>query len=377
MKLSCTKEKLDWGLGVVGKAVATRTTLPITQNILMSAEDGDLVLTATNLEMALVCRIGSDVKEKGAITIPARLFSEFIGSLSNDVVSMELLPASRSLEVKCGRSDARFSGVDAKEFPPVPHIDDTFIARVEAEALFHGLSRVVFAASDNDSRPVLTGVNAVFAGKTLTLAAADGFRLSVASCELKENSRRDTNIIIPAKTLVTVMSLIGNQEETIDIAVDTKTSQVLFHIGKIELVSQLVSGTFPNYAQLIPQGYVTKVNVDRGELWRAVKAVAGFSQGYTAIVRLKVIAGKEGNPGQMVIAGQDADIGDAVGEIDAVVEGEATRIAFDGKLLMGVLSELKVASLSLELNSPSSPGVIRVVGENNFTHVLMPMFVQW
>jgi DNA polymerase-3 subunit beta len=178
MKLSCLQENLSKGLGIVGRAVATKTTLPITQNVLIATDQSQLKLSATNLEMAVSCWIGAKVEQEGAITIPARLLTEFINSLpTDDQISMTL--SKNTLEVKCGRYQARINGIDAGEFPPIPKIADGISTKIEAEALRQGITHVGFAAATEESRPVLTGVHTEFEESKLTLAAADGFRLAV------------------------------------------------------------------------------------------------------------------------------------------------------------------------------------------------------
>ncbi len=179
MKLSCLQENLSRGLGVVGRAVATRTTLPITNNVLLATDQSRLKLGATNLEMAISYWIGAKVEEEGAITVPARLLTEFVNSLPNDKIDISLSLKTKTLELKCARFEARISGIDAKDFPPIPTIDEGITARVEVEALRQGISQVAFAAASEESRPVLTGVDTQFDNDLLTLAAADGFRLAV------------------------------------------------------------------------------------------------------------------------------------------------------------------------------------------------------
>ena len=385
MKLSCLQENLNRGLSIVGRAVATRTTLPITNNVLLTVDQSRLKLVATNLEMAISCWIGAKVEEEGAITVPARLLAEFVSSLPSDrigkkgekeaeTVDISLSPRTKTLGLKCARFEARISGVDAKDFPPIPRIEDGITTKVEVDALRQGISRVVFAAASEESRPVLTGVDAEFDGNLLTLAAADGFRLAVYKLPLISPVSQKTEVIIPARTLAELNRLMADQEEAIEIAVNPNKSQALFRLKNIELVSQLVQGTFPKYGQLIPQSYNTRVVVDVAQFMRATKTASIFASDGGGIVRL-VIA-----PGKITISARSEEIGDDVGEIDAVVEGEEAKIAFNGKYLIQVLSvlhEAQVAQVALETTNPSSPGVIRPVGVDNYIHVIMPMFVQW
>ncbi len=377
MKLSCLQENLNRGLSVVGRAVATRTTLPITNNVLLATDQSRLKLAATNLEMAISCWIGAKVEEEGEITVPARLLTEFINSLPSEKVDVSLSPQTKTLGLKCARFEARISGIDAKDFPPIPRVDEGITTRVEADALRQGIAHVIFAAATEESRPVLTGVDAQFDGDLLTLAAADGFRLAVYKLPLAVPVTEKTEVIIPSRTLAELNRLIADEEEPIEITVNPKKSQALFRLKNIELVSQLVQGTFPQYTQLIPQSSTTRAVVSVAEFLRATKTASIFARDGSGIVRLVIAAGSELTPGKITVSARSEEIGDDVGEIDAIVEGEEAKIAFNGKYLIDVLGVLHEAQVALETTNPSSPGVIRPVGVDNYIHVVMPMFVQW
>ena len=377
MKLSCLQENLNRGLGVVGRAVATRTTLPITNNVLLAAEEGRLKLVATNLEMAISCWIGAKIEEEGTITVPARLLTEFISSLPSDTIAINLSPHTKTLGLKCARFEARISGVDAKDFPPIPSVDEGITTSVEVEALRQGINQVVFAAATEESRPVLTGVCTQFEGSTLTLAAADGFRLAVFKLPIAKPVSQKTEVIVPARTLAELNRLMTDQEEAVNITLNPNKSQVLFRLKNTELVSQLVQGTFPNYAQLIPKSYNTRVIVSVADFLRATKTASIFARDGSGIVRLVITPGSEMSPGRLSVSARSEEIGDDVGEIDATVEGADAKIAFNGKYLTDVLSVLRESQVALETTNPSSPGLIRPVGTENYTHVVMPMFVQW
>lgn len=377
MKLSCLQENLNRSLNIVGRAVATRTTLPITNNVLITTDDGRLKLVATNLEMAISCWTGAKIEEEGAITVPARLITEFVSSLPSDTIDMNLSQQTKTLGLKCARFEARISGVDAKDFPPIPTVDEGVATKVEVEALRQGINQVVFAAATEESRPVLTGVSARFEGDTLTLAAADGFRLAVFKLNVAEPVSEKTEVIIPARTLSELNRLIAEQEEPVDIMLNPGKSQILFRLKNIELVSQLVQGNFPNYSQLTPQSYNTRVIVNVGEFLRATRTASIFARDGSGIVRLMITPGTASGPGKLSVSARSEEIGDDVGEIDATVEGDEAKIAFNGKYLTDVLSVLREAQVALETTNPSSPGLIRPVGSDNYTHVVMPMFIQW
>jgi DNA polymerase-3 subunit beta len=375
MKLSCLQENLSKGLGIVGRAVATRTTLPITNNVLLATEQSRLKLTATNLEIAISCWIGAMVEEEGAITVPARLLNEFVNSLPSDKIDLNL--AQHTLELKCARFEARISGIDAEDFPPIPKIGDGTTYQIEPEILRMAINQVVFATASEDTRPVLTGVSAEFEGDSLTLAAADGFRLAVHKAPLANPVAERVEIIIPGRSLMEINRFLADQEDLVEIAVSPSKSQVLFRLKDIEMMSQLIQGTFPNYRQLIPQSYSSRSVVTTPEFLRATKTASIFARDGNGIVRLQINPNAESKPGRMSISARSEQVGDNLGEIDAQVAGEAAKIAFNGKYLIDVLSVLHEGQVALETTTPSSPGVIRPVGSDNYVHIIMPMFVQW
>jgi len=375
MKLSCLQENLSKGLGIVGRAVATRTTLPITNNVLLATEQSRLRLTATNLEIAISCWIGAMVEEEGAITVPARLLNEFVNSLPSDKIDLNL--AQHTVELKCARFEARISGIDAEDFPPIPKIGDGTTYQIEPEILRMAINQVVFATASEDTRPVLTGVSAEFEGDSLTLAAADGFRLAVHKAPLANPVAERVEIIIPGRSLMEINRFLADQEDLVEIAVSPSKSQVLFRLKDIEMMSQLIQGTFPNYRQLIPQSYSSRSVVTTPEFLRATKTASIFARDGNGIVRLQINPSAESKVGRMSISARSEQVGDNLGEIDAQVAGEAAKIAFNGKYLIDVLSVLHEGQVALETTTPSSPGVIRPVGSDNYVHIIMPMFVQW
>jgi DNA polymerase-3 subunit beta len=377
MKLTCLQENLNRGLNCVGRAAAARTTLPITNNVLLATDQGRLKLVATNLEMAISCWVGAKIEEEGAITVPARLLNEFVASLPSDKIDINLSPRAKTLQLKCARFEARISGINAKEFPPLPKAEDGISTKIEVEALRQGIGRVVFAAATDESRPVLTGVHSEFNNKVLTLAAADGFRLAVFNLSLLSTTKERATAIIPARTLAELNRLATDQEEAIEIKLSTTKNQILFHLKDIELISQLIQGGFPQYSQLIPQSYSTRAVVDVSQFIRATKTASIFARDGSGIVRLVITPGLKSSQGKLSIAARSEEIGDDIGEIDAAVEGEEAKIAFNGKYLIDVLGVINEQKVALEITSPSSPGVIRPIGMDNYVHVVMPMFVQW
>ncbi len=377
MKLSCLQENLNRGLAVVGRAVATRTTLPITQNVLMATDNGMLKLSATNLEIAITTWVGAMVEEEGSITVPARLLTEFVGSLPSEKVEMNATSRPKSLQLSCARFEAKVNGTDAEEFPPIPTVEEGVATRIEAEVLKKAISQVVFAAATEESRPVLTGVKMEMNGDDFTLAAADGFRLAVQRGHLASTLTDPIDAIVPARTLQELNRLIGEQEEAVEMTITPAKGQVLFRLKGIEMMSQLIQGTFPNYSQLIPQSYQTRAVVDLSEFLRATRTSAIFAKDGSGIIRLQMMPGAGESPGKVIISAQAEEVGNNIGEVDCRIEGEEAKIAFNSKYLSDVLSVLERGEVALEATSPSSPGVFKPTTSDDYVHVIMPMFVQW
>lgn len=376
MKVTCLQENLARGLGIVGRAVALRSTLPITSNVLISTEHGRIKLAATNLDIALSCWIGGQIEDEGAITVPSRLLSDFVNSLPADKVSLTLAPRARQLKIVCARNEATISGMDADDFPPIPAVEGDTL-EIDARMLREAISQVVFSAATDDSRPVLTGVDLVVEGNQLTLAAADGFRLAVRTLELKKEVAERQEVIVPARALAELNRLLQDQEEPVQMTFNANKTQVLFRLKDVELVAQLIQGTFPDYSRLIPKEWGSRAVVEVRDFLQETKIASIFARDGSGIVRVTFQAGEGGAPGEMTIAARAEEIGDNHGVLDATVEGEAAKIAFNGKYLQEVLQVLDGGRVALETTGPSQPGVIRPLENDNYVHVVMPMFVQW
>ncbi len=376
MNLNCLQENLSHGLGVVQRAVATRTTLPITQHVLVSTDGGRLKLSATNLEIAISTWVGAEVIEEGAITVPARLLTDFVNSLNRQTIEIKSTEAGVGIELKGNQVHATVNGNDANEFPPIPSIGEGVSTQVSPKALRDAIHSVVFAAASEDSRPVLTGVNVELSEDKLTLAAADGFRLAVTHCSLTEPVSEQLSVIVPSRTLSEVERLIEG-DDPISIVITPQRSQILFKMKNTEVVSQLIQGTFPNYSQLIPESRDTRVVVSLSELQRATKTAAIFAKDGSGIVRLQVELAGSGPSGKLVISSRAEEIGDNEGEIQAEIEGAPGRIAFNSRYLADVLNVISQEKVALEITTSSSPGLIKASDDDNNIHVVMPMFVSW
>jgi len=374
MKVSCLQENLAKGLSIVGRAVATRSTLPVLSNVLLATDQSRLKLSATNLEMGVNCWIGAKVEEEGTTTVPARLLSDFVNSLPPEPISMALNVRSQTLSLRCARYEANIKGIDAQEFPLILTLSEDNTINLDVATLRHMIELVAFSAAADESRPVLTGVLANLADSGLTMAAADGFRLSVARASLDQEMPQPITVIIPARALQELARISAEEQEPIQMTISPNRNQVFFHLTDIDVVSQLVEGTFPDYEAIIPKASNTRTVVNTAEFLKAVQIASFFSRD-SNIVKLLIEAPNESSGGQVTISGTSAELGDNVSQLDAEVEGESTKIAFNAKYLADVLGVIDAAQVSLETTGSSSPGVIKPVGEEDFVHVIMPMHV--
>lgn len=401
MRVSCLQENLAKGLSIVSRAVATRSTLPVLGNILLEAKNNELRLAATNLEIGINCWIGAKVEDEGAITVPARLLSEFVNSLPPERIEMELAVRTQTLHLHCDRYDANMKGLDAADFPIIPTagtgaerdeqaeiLEGTRI-ELEAVGLRKMIDQVAFAASSDESRPTLTGVEVSFQTARLTMAATDGYRLSVRSTHLdKPFVDESITVIVPARSLgeLARISADADVEKPVQVVVTQARNQVLFQIwGKegrgafhrVELVSQLIDARFPDYRAIIPKSHTTRTTVDTASLLKAVRVAQLFARDNANIVRVAVAppAGQGKEQGQIRLTATSAEMGDSVNELDAMVEGADLEIAFDARFLIEVLGTIEESHVVLETTQSTRPGTIRPVGvgEDEYLHVVMPM----
>jgi DNA polymerase-3 subunit beta len=378
VKISCLQENLARGLATVGRAVAARSTLPVLSNILLESDEGRLRLAATNLEIGVNCWIGGRIEEEGRITVPARLLTEFVNSLPPGQIDMELNERTQTLNLKCARFEANIKGIDASEFPDVPtadSLDGQNHLHLEPEIFRRMIDQVVFAAATDESRPILTGVLAKFHQGGLTMAAADGFRLSVTAADVGVDLDEAVNIIIPARALAELSRISADEEEPIDLIITPQRNQILFHLSNTDLVSQLIEGKFPDYNQIVPKGHTTRTLVSTQELLKAVKVAFLFARDAANIIRFNVVPGSELTPGQVIVTGTSAEFGDNVSELDASIEGDEIEIAFNARYMIDALSVAGTPEVAVETSTPSSPGVIRPVGGDDFLCVVMPMHI--
>lgn len=370
VKLSVMQENLARGLSVVSRAVSTRSTLPVLANVLLRTEDAGLKLTATNLEIGITYWVPGRIETDGATTVPARLLTDLVGSLQGrGRIDLEL-EAGESLHVTCERFETHLKGIDADEFPAIQTTGERPTTRISQKALKAALEQTAFAAATDEARPILTGVLCRFEGETLTLAAADNYRIAVKTLDILD-AVADTSVVVPGRALTELARVLGDTDDPVEIVLAQAKNQILFHLegtDRLDLVSRLIDGQFPNYQAILPKAHTTSAVLDREELLRAVRPAALIAHESANIVKLQ-IGGEDGG----IVVSANAEIGDHVGRVEAAVEGDGTTIAFNAKYLADVLTNVEVDQFRLEFQGPLAPGVFRPVGDDRYVHVVMPV----
>jgi DNA polymerase-3 subunit beta len=373
MKVTVLQENLDHGLGIVSRAVSTRSTLPVLSNVLIATDEGRLRLSATNLELGITCWIGAKVHEEGSTTVPARTITELVSTLTDKQVDMTLSVRTQTLNVVCGASNTDLKCIDAQEFPPMPVPDPEQGLELNVADLREMIQQVAFAASSDEARPILTGVQVSVSDSSITMSAADGFRLSIRKANISTPAPQPMSAVIPARALNELARIAGDGNKQLSMVIPRGRGQVIFRAEDTELVSQLIEGAFPDLEQLIPQRYNTRTILSTAPFLKACKQAEIFAREGSHIARINIIAGGDTQPGQVEISGQSEETGFNQTVIDATIEGESHLIAFNVRFLREVLDVIKTPNVALETTSETSPGIIRPSGEEDFTHVIMPM----
>lgn len=372
MKVSVSQQQLAHGLSMVSRAVSPRSTLPVLGNVLLASDEGRLRLAATNLELGISCWIGAQIGEEGSITVPARLLSDLVNTLPNDTVHLTVNTTTFTLSVRCGTSATEIKGIDAQEFPPMPASDPADGIKQKISDFKEMVQQVAFAASSDEARPVLQGVQTIVSGSTITMAATDGFRISVRRTELAEPVSKPAAMIIPARALNELARIAQDGDEMIHIITPPGRGQVIFHLENAELVSQLIDGNFPDYKVILPKTFKSHTIVSAAAFVKACKQAEIIARNGNNVVRLNLTR-HDDRPGEIEVSAQTEETGSNETRIDANIEGPNLVVALNVRYLREALEVVKTPNLVLQINDHKSPVQIQAVGDEAFQHVIMPM----
>ncbi len=369
MEITILQENLKKGLNIVSNIIGKNLTLPVLNNILLTVEKKRLKLTSTDLEIAITHWISCKAKKEGEITVPAKLFNEFINNLPNKKIEIKSKNNNNLLQIECENFKSNIKTISSKEFPIIPKIKGKTLLKLKALNFVSGLSQIINFTSLSDIRPEISGILVKINGKQIKFTATDSFRLGEKTIAIKENkSNVKKSIILPLKTAQELIKVFSEnkKEEIIEIIIEQ--NQVLFRNLETQIVSRLIEGTYPNYEQLISEQFETNLILDREKLLNVVKVSRLFSSKINDL-RFNVIPKKS----MVEIFAQDAEIGENISQISGEIKGKEIEIIFNHKYLLDGLNSIEANKVILGLNGENSPGILKPAGNQNFIYVIMPI----
>jgi DNA polymerase-3 subunit beta len=369
LRLTCQPNVLSQALQTVSRAISTRTTLPILNNLLLETTSDGLALTATNLEIGIRKVIPAEIAEEGSTTAPARLLTEFVGTLPDEPLEMALDTGTQTLSVRCGRFDTHIKCIEADEFPPGPRPDEGDRLAIPLEDLLSAVEQTQMAASSDEARPVLTGELLHIETRNLVLAATDGHRLAERKLAATAGDELEAHLIVPARALGELQRAFRGETGEVEVIVSKARNQVFFRAGTSEVTSRLIDGTYPNYAQVIPTKSSTRVRVANTELTQTVRAVSLFARDSANVIRVRA------QSGSLVLSAMTNEVGDSKAELEAEVDGAEIQIAFNARYVLDALAVILSDQVEFRFDGPLSPGLITSPGSDEYLYVIMPVRV--
>lgn len=365
MKVVISQKSLLESLKIVSRAVSGHNTLPVLGNVLIRAEGKKLYFAATNLEISISTSCEADVKNEGSITVPSKILTSYT-SLLNKEGDVELsLTDGLSLELKSKGSKTKIKGISADEFPNIARVDSGTKLELSTEDFKRSVGMVAFAAQENSSRPILSGVFFKAGKEELRMAATDSYRLSEKALPLKY-SGDERSCVIPVRAVFEADRLASGDEK---ISLTIADNQVMFSVGGTELTSRLIEGQFPDYQQIIPKKASTNLVVDRAEFELAVRRVSIFAKENNQHMKLEVL-----NDGSLSVYTDATEIGEERTTLPVKMEGDTSVIALNADYVLDVLTALSSSEkLVVECDGKMSPAVIKPEKEKDFVHLIMPL----
>lgn len=362
MKLTAPRDSLSAALQLVGRAVSNRGTLPSLGGILLIADGDSLTLRATDMELALTRTVeAASLEQPGTVLLPGRLFGDVVRSLPPGEVSLELRPEQRDVEIAAAGARFHLRTLPAEDFPRLPEIEGE-TASLPAGPLAETIELVARAASRDEVRPILTGVLLQAEATMLTMVATDSYRLSVKRTELETPVSQTLEANVPARALRELARIAGEG----DVEIALQRNQVVFRTAGTVLSSRLIEGQFPSWRQLIPESFEHEVRLPREEFLEIARRISQLAQ-RNAPLRLAFAEG------ELTVAAETPDIGDASEAMPAPFSGEPLEIAFNPQFLVEGVESVASEELAIQLSSPLRPGLLRPVEGDDFSYLVMPI----
>jgi DNA polymerase III subunit beta len=365
LKLTTKREDLVSKLSIVSRAVSTRAATQALSGVLLNAADGRVTLAATDLDLGLETTLDAEIEDGGAILLPGRLFAEVARSLAEPTVEIESREAERDVEIRSGGSSFHLRVLPVEDFPQLPQPQEEGSLKIPAAALEASIDLVARAASRDDMRPVLTGVFVTASAKEMTMVATDSYRLAVKRTELEADLGGELEANIPARALRELGRILSS-EGAGEASISLLPNQAVFVAGSILLSTRLIDGQFPNFRQLLPESYEHDVRLPRLDFLDVTRRVSQLAQ-RNAPLKLSF------ESGELTVAAETPDVGDARETMPAAFEGEPLEIGFNPEFLREGIESVQGDEVLIRLISPLRPGLLEPVEGDDFRYLVMPI----
>jgi DNA polymerase III subunit beta len=361
LRITCTKDELAQALGVVARALSTRTSVQILSGILLEARAGELRLAATDMELSLRASVAAQIEGDGAIVLPGKTLVDISRLLPGDEVTIEHRPAESVVHVTAGTASYTLNTYNPEDFPRLPELDAVSTFSVERESLMETIGRVARAASRDESRPVLTGILVQFGGGKLVMAATDSYRLAVKETSFS-GAVPDLEAIVPGRALQELARIATSGDE---VEIGVQENQVLFSTDGVWLTTRRIDGQFPNYRQLLPEAFEHELTLPRVELLDVIRRASVMIQRSTPL-QLRFAEG------ELTVIARTHEVGESQESMPVAYTGELLEIGFNADFLRDGLELLDSDDVRVKLISPLRPAVIQGEGDD-FTYLVMPI----
>jgi DNA polymerase-3 subunit beta len=371
MKFSCTRDNLYTGLAITSHIPSKNVNLPILQNVLMVANNGNIRLTATNLEIAVSCFVRGKVEEQGELTIPSKLFFDYVSLLPNEKVDVRT--EDQAVFVESETYKTKILGLPGSDFPLVPAVTAEQTFHVPAEAFRRALLQTLFSVATNESRPELSGVYVRLRGGKATFAATDSYRLAECTVDLGGASGGEASVIVPSRTMAELNRILSifkdDMDPPTDVVVSLSENQIVFAFGTVELISRTIEGTYPDYQQIIPKSFQTEATVDREDFVKAVKTASLFSK--TGLFDIAVSFDPSGS---VTISAVDATRGENTVSSPARVSGQKNSVMLNYRYLLDGLQAMSSDEVVFQMIDGANPCLLKPTDkEAGYVYIVMPI----
>ena len=384
MKVVCSQSELNAALQLVSRAVATRPTHPVLANVLLTADAGTnrLSLTGFDLNLGIQTSLAASVETSGAITLPARLLGEIVSRLASDSpITLATEESGEQVQLTSLSGSYQMRGLPADDYPELPMVESGMTLKLQPAGLVQALKGTLFATSADEAKQLLTGVHLRFNAKALEAAATDGHRLAVLQVEdalqdatsASDDASEGFAVTLPARSLREVERLIAGWRPEDPVSLFCDRGQVVFLAADQMVTSRTLEGTYPNYGQLIPDGFNRTLALDRRGLIAALERIAVLADQHNNVVKFT----SQPDEGVVQISADAQDVGSGSESLAASLTGDAIQIAFNVRYLLDGLKAMGSERVVLHCNAPTTPAVLKPEGDAEaFTYLVMPVQIR-